>query len=129
MKAAVRYYSRTGHTKALAQAIAKGAGVTAESVPAEMTEKVNVLFIGSGLYAAFLDKHLKDYLESLDASKVGKVVMFSTSMLSKRAFPLMKKVLEAKGITVADETCYAKSMPNADLLKEAELFGKKLSSN
>lgn len=129
MKSAVRFYSRTGHTKALAQAIARGAGVTAESVPAELTEKVDVLFIGSGLYAAFLDKHLKDYLESLDASKVGKAVLFSTSMLSKRAFPLMKKVLEAKGIPVAEETCYVKSMPGTEQLKEAELFAKKLSSN
>lgn len=58
MNAAVRYYSRSGNTKAVAEAIAKGAGVQAVSVDAadaKITEPVDVLFIGGALYAYGLD--------------------------------------------------------------------------
>ena len=49
MGVAVRYYSRSGNTKAVAEAIAKAAGVKAVSVDqkdAALKEPVDVLFIG-----------------------------------------------------------------------------------
>lgn len=61
MNIAVRYYSRGGNTKLLADAIAKSLDVSAVSVDSEnseINEKVDVLFIGGALYAYGLDKHL-----------------------------------------------------------------------
>ena len=61
MKVEVRYYSRSGNTKVLAEAIAKEAGVKAISVDskeAEINNKVDVLFIGGALYAYGLDNNL-----------------------------------------------------------------------
>lgn len=54
MKAAVRYYSRTGNTKIAAEAIARAAGTRAVSVDAPdaaIQDPVDVLFIGGALYA------------------------------------------------------------------------------
>ena len=54
MSVAVRYYSRSGNTKAIAEAIAKAARVHAVSVDAPMAgleETADVLFIGGALYA------------------------------------------------------------------------------
>lgn len=44
MKIAVRYYSKTGNTKKLADVIAKAANVSAESIPTKLKEPFDVLF-------------------------------------------------------------------------------------
>ena len=62
MKAAVRFYSRSGNTKLVADAIAGALGISAVSVDApeaELKEKADVLFVGGALYAYGLDKYLK----------------------------------------------------------------------
>ena len=112
MTVAVRYYSRSGKTKAVADTIARAAGVEAISTDAPdatLADRVDVLFVGGALYAYGLDRNLSSYLGTLDASKVGKAVLFSTSWLSKHALDLMRKELEARGITVEDETLYLRS--------------------
>jgi flavodoxin len=131
MNCAVRYYSRSGNTKALAEAIAKGVGVSAVSTDApgsEISERTDVLFIGGALYAYGLDKHLKAWIESLDASKIGKAVVFSTSWISRHSLDLIRRGLEGKGIRVIPDTIYYKNMPSAQQLQEAEMTAKKLAA-
>lgn len=128
MKTAVRYYSRSGNTKDVAQAIAKGCGVDAISVDdknAKIEQNVDVLFIGGALYAYGLDKHLKSYLQDLDGRYIKKAVVFSTSWISKHALDLIKKGLEEKGISVADETFYVKNKPSEKQKEEAQAFARK----
>jgi len=125
---AVRYYSKSGNTKLLAEAIGKGAGVIPISVDedsAKITEDIDVLFIGGALYAYGLDKVMNEYLAGIDGSKVKKAVVFSTSWISKHSIDLIKKALKEKGIEVADETCYVRNKPNDKQLAEAEAFAKK----
>ena len=93
MNIAVRYYSRSGNTKLLADAIAKGLNVNAISVDdkdSKIEENTDILFIGGALYAYGLDKNLKEYLSSIDGSKVNRAVVFSTSWLSKHSIDLIK---------------------------------------
>ena len=125
---AVRYYSKSGNTKLLAEAIGKGAGVIPISVDqdsAKITENIDVLFIGGALYAYGLDKVMNEYLSGIDGNKVKKAVVFSTSWISKHSIDLIKKALVEKGIEVADETCYVRNKPNEKQLAEAEAFAKK----
>lgn len=128
MKAAVRYFSRSGNTKAVAEAIAKAAGtqaVAADNAGAALAEPVDVLFVGGALYAYGIDSHLREYLDSLDAANVGKAVVFSTSWVSKHAIELIKKSLVNRGITVADEALYFRGRPNDGQLREADAFARK----
>lgn len=127
---AVRYYSRSGNTKLVADAIAAAVGTQAVSVDASnaaLAETADVLFIGGALYAYGLDGKLKNYLQSLDASKVKKAVVFSTSWLSRHALDLIKKELSAKGISVENETFYVKNRASEAQLQEAAAFAKKFA--
>lgn len=128
---AVRYYSRSGNTKILAEAIAKAAGTAAVSVDAAnaaISEPVGVLFVGGALYAYGLDKHLKSWLADLDGTKVRKAVVFSTSWLSKHSVDLIRSALQEKGIAVETEYIYAKNKPNAEDLKNAETIVRKVTA-
>lgn len=128
MKIAVRYYSRSGNTKAVAEAIAAAAGVNAVSVDAKaapLSEPIDVLFIGGALYAYGLDGHLKEYLKTLKKEDAKKAVIFSTSWISKHSIDLIRKGLEDAGIHTEAEAFYSKSKPNDAQLKEAEEFAKK----
>ncbi len=128
MNVAVRYYSRSGNTKKVAEYIAEAAGVSAVSVDskdAALSEKADVLFIGGALYAYGIDENIKQYLESLSADKVGKAVVFSTSWLSKHALDLIRKALTEKGIEVESDTLYFKSKAVDGCRDETVRFAKK----
>lgn len=125
MKCAVRYYSRSGNTRLLAEAIADELGVeavSADSSDATISGHIDALFIGGALYAYGLDKKLVSYIRTLDGDMVGRAVLFSTTWLSKHSFDQMRKELEARGIVVAERTFYAKNKPSAERLKEAKAF-------
>lgn len=128
MSVAVRYYSRSGNTKKVAEYIAEVAGVDAVSVDAKdaaLTEKADVLFIGGALYAYGIDDNLKKYLQTLSGDKVGKAVVFSTSWLSKHALDLIKKELADRGIQVESDTLYFKSKAVDGCREEAVKFAKR----
>ena len=46
MKAAVRYYTKGGNTRKVAEAMAEAIGVEAKSIDFPLEEKVDVLFLG-----------------------------------------------------------------------------------
>ena len=129
MSAAVRYYSRSGNTKALAEAIARGAGAPAISIDAEdaaLGSHVDVLFLGGALYAYGLDKRLSAWIGTLKKETVGKAVIFSSAALSRHALDLLRQALTAQGIPVEAETFFARSKPGEKQLRDAEAFGKRL---
>ena len=129
MKVQVRYYSRSGNTKILAEAIAKGVNTKAISIDdsnALISDKTDVLFIGGALYAYGLDNKIKEYIANLDSSNIKKTVVFSTSWISKHSIDLIKKALKNKGIDVVEEYIYYKNKPSNNELKEAEELAKKL---
>lgn len=51
MNKAVRYFSKLGNTKAIAEAIAEGAGASAVSITdePELKQRVDILFLGARL--------------------------------------------------------------------------------
>lgn len=130
MNTAVRYYSRSGNTKIVAEAIADALQVKAISVDssdAQLKDKTDVLFIGGALYAYGLDKHLKTFIRNLDPAKVGKAVIFSTSWISRHSIDLIRRELQKKGIPAEQGTFYVKNKANDAQLKEAADFALKIT--
>ena len=51
MRIAVRYYTKTGNTKRLAEAVGKAIGVEALPISEPISEPVDILFLGNSYYA------------------------------------------------------------------------------
>ena len=102
MRVEVRYFSRGGNTKKLAVAIAQAVGTEALSTDTPLSEDVDVLFLGSSVYAYGVDDEVKRFIRGINV-KVGKVVNFSTAALVKSTYKQVGKLLEEKGILQAKE--------------------------
>ena len=83
MKAAVRYYTKTGNTKRLAEAVAAAVGTEALPISVPVTERVDILFLGNSYYAFNIDPEVRDFIRSLDQSKIGRIVNFGSAAMLK----------------------------------------------
>ena len=92
MKSIVRYQSRGGNTKAVAEVIAQALGTEALSVDNPVTEYTEVLFLGGGVYEWKMDKSLLDFMEQ--------IVAFSTTGATDSTLKQIRKTAEEKGIVV-----------------------------
>ena len=108
-KVLVRYLSKLGNTKRIAEAIADGAGVEAVSITEQpsVEEHADILFLGGAPYANIMAPELRAYAESLSSDKIGRVVLFTTSNWSRRTVRALRKILTEKGIPVDREYFYA----------------------
>lgn len=131
MKVAVRYYTKSGNTEKLAAAIAEAVGVDAHDVSVPLSEDVDILFLGSSVYAAGVDPAVKQFISNLQV-EVGTVVNFSTAAILKSTYKQVKKLLDAKGIPLAEEEYACKgsfgpmnrNKPDDKNLEEAAEFAK-----
>jgi flavodoxin len=103
MKLAVRYQSHGGNTKAVAEAIANAAGVTAESIETPIIEPVDILFVGGGVYKWDIDISLKNFLENLNPEFIKSVAAFTTAGGMDKTKIIISMVKD-KGINVENET-------------------------
>ena len=135
MRVAIRYYTRGGNTKKLADAIAEAIGVEAKTTAEPLTEDVDILFLGSSVYAYGVDDEVKKFIKGIDV-RVGKVVNFSTAAIIKSTYKQVAKLLAEKNISFAKEefACRGsfavmhKGKPDADDCKAAADFAKKIVS-
>lgn len=104
MKYAVRYASRGGNTRAVADEIAKKIDVKAERISEPLEEEVDVLFLGAGVWFASVTKDMKEYLAALDSGKIKQIVAFSTSGHLESAIKKITAVAKDKGIKVNEES-------------------------
>ena len=133
MKVAVRYYTRSGNTKKLADAISEALNVEALNVSAPLSEKTNILFLGCSYYAFDVDEAVKDFIV-YNKDNIGKIVCFGTSAMMKSMKKPVTKVAKTVGVTVSDEEFHCrgrfgkihKNRPDADDLKDAAEFAKKV---
>lgn len=134
MNIAIRYYSKTGNTKKLAAAISEVSGVKMETVDVPLDGDVDILFLGSAVYGAGVDNKIKDFINKLDVSKVGRVVNFSTAALLPSTYSQISKLLKAKDISLDTNEFHCrgrfkfmhKDRPNNDDLNEIKAFAKRI---
>lgn len=91
----------------------------------ELKERVDILFLGGAPYANIMAPELKEYAEKLDATKVGYVILFTTSNWSRRTVLALKKLLRKKGAHVSDEYFYAHMLHIKGRVEAAREFGRK----
>lgn len=96
MNIAIRYYSRGGNTKKLADAIAKVVGVDAKDCSVPINEPVDLLFLGGSVYWGGIDKNLKQFIAQLKPENVKCVATFGTSALKKEPDRETEKLVESK---------------------------------
>ncbi len=100
MDYAVRYYTKTGNTKRLAEAVAKELGVEALPISEPINEKVDILFLGNSYYAFNIDPEVREFVASLDKEKVGKIVNFGTAAMLNSTYKKVKEEADKVGIAM-----------------------------
>lgn len=131
MKTAIRYYTRTGNTKKLAEAVAKEAGVKALPITEPLTEDVDTLFLASSVYAAGVAGDVKKFIANINV-KVGEVVNISTAAIIESTYLQVKDVVEKNGLKMSEHeyhcrgqfTLMHRGRPNAKDLQDAAEFTK-----
>ena len=138
MRAQVAYYSRTGNTKKVAEAIAEAVGCNAESADeCRVDEPIDVLFLGGAVYATYQHGYhpaIRQFLKDLDKRKVKKVAVFVTFAFSD-SIGKLEDLVKNSGLVLASEkfACKGKFLfwnlrrPNKDDLQKAKEFAERVA--
>ena len=134
MKAAVRYYTKTGNTKRLAEAVANAIGVEALPITTPVTEAVDVLFLGNSYYAFNIDPEVRDFVKSLNKDLVGKIVNFGSAAMLNSTYKKVKAEADKVGIPMDDREFHCKGefkgihkgKPDETDMKAVAEFAKKI---
>ena len=132
MKVAVRYYTKTGNTKRMAEAIAKVLGTEALPLSAPVEERVDLLFLGNSYYAFSIDPEVRDFIRTLDKDKVGKIVNFGSAAMLNSTWKKVKAEADKAGIPMEAREFHCKGefkglhkgRPNAEDLEAAAALAR-----
>ena len=136
MEIAVRYFTRGGNTKKLAEAIGDAVGVAPLDVSVPLAEKADILFLGSSVYAGGVDDAVKQFIAD-NHEKIGIIYNFSTAALVSGTYRQVQKLAAEYGIAMAGEefhcrgafTVMHRGRPDAEDQKAAADFAKKVVSS
>jgi flavodoxin len=130
MKTAVRYYTKTGNTKRLAEAVAAAVGAEALPVSEPVEEPVDVLFLGNSYYAFNIDPEVRDFIRSLSPDKVGRIVNFGSAAMLNSTWKKVKAEADRAGVVMDEREFHCrgefrglhKGRPNGADLAQAAAF-------
>lgn len=108
MTYAVRYYTKTGNTKRLAEAVAGELGIEALPISEPVNEAVDYLFLGNSYYAFNIDPEVKAFVASLDKEKIGKIVNFGSAAMLNSTYKKVKEVADKAGIAMDEKEFHCK---------------------
>ena len=134
MKVAVRYYTKTGNTRRLAEAVAEAVGTEALPLSAGIEEKVDILFLGNSYYAFSIDPEVRDFIRSLDSEKVGCIVNFGSAAMPNSTWKKVKAEADKAGIAMDEREFHCKGefkglhkgKPDGEDLKAAAEFARQI---
>jgi len=141
MKTWVLYYSKGGNTKKIADAITEELGVpkSEQIPPAYPPEGVNLLFLGTGVYAGKPDPKIVEFIRTLNNNRVKNAVVFGTAGGDPNpAIEIVKSLLKEKDINVIDETfscrgkfflLFNRKKPDSNDIKAAKEFARRINDN
>ena len=108
MKIAVRFYTKTGKTKKLAEAIGKAVGAEALPISTPITEPVDILFLGNSYYALSIDPEVRNFVKGLSKDKVGKIVNFGSAAMLNSTYKKVKAEADKVGIAMDEREFHCK---------------------
>ena len=108
MNIAVRYYTKTGNTKRLAEAVAEAVGAEALPISEPVAGPVDILFLGNSYYAFSIDPEVREFVASLDKEKVGKIVNFGSAAMLNSTFKKVKAEADKVGIPMDEREFHCK---------------------
>ena len=134
MKIAVRYYTKTGNTRRLAEAVARAVGSEALPISAPLTEPVDILFLGNSYYAFTIDPEVRAFVRSLDKGRVGCIVNFGSAAMLNSTYKKVKAEADKLGIPMHEKEFHCKGefkgvhkgRPNGEDLKAAAEFARSI---
>ena len=131
MSTAIRYFtkSKKGNTEKLANVVSRALNLEALDVSKDLEENVEKLILINAMYAADIDKEVKEFL-TRNKDKIGEVINMNTSASGSPTWKNVKKVTDKLQIRLSDKEfhCAAswifinKGLPTEDNYKEAENF-------
>ena len=135
MKTAIRYFtkSKKGNTKKLADVVSEATGVEAVDVSVDLTEKVDRLFLINAMYAANIDREVRDFL-ARNAANIGEIVNMNTSASGASTWKAVKKAADELGIKLSEKEfhCAAswifinKGLPSDEDFEQAKEFARSM---
>lgn len=102
MNIAVRYFTKTGNTKKLADAIAQELNVEARELSVSLNEKADILFICNSVYWAGADGSVKKFIRD-NKEKIGLLVNVSTAAMKESTYAQIKKIAEKENVKLSDQ--------------------------
>lgn len=104
MNAAIRYFSKFGHSAEMAKAVGQVVGVAPQTVDTPVSEPVDVLYLGSGVMLGKISSDMAGFIRTLTPDKVRRVICFGSCAIIKSPVPQMRALLEKQGITVDERS-------------------------
>ena len=132
MRIEVRYYSKNGGTKKLAEAIGKELGTEVKTVDVKLEKYADVVFLGSSVYGGKPDPAVTKFIAD-NAKNIGKIVVFGSACTKKSTFPAIKSAAAGSAVKTAEMffQCkgewlfFNKGRPNDQDCRDAADFAKK----
>ncbi len=132
MNIAVRYYTKTGNTKKLAEAVAKAVGTEALPISVPVDEPADILFLGNSYYAFSIDPEVRNFIRSLDKNKIGRIVNFGSAAMLNSTWKKVKAEADKAGIVMDEREFHCrgefkvvhKGRPNEEDCAAAAAFAK-----
>ena len=102
-KFGVRYFSRTGHTRQIAEAIAEELGCKAVPTSERIRGYTDTLFLGGAIYAGKIDESIKGFIKRLNRRNVGKIILFVDAAMGDPCTKI-RKILTQNAFLAETET-------------------------
>lgn len=135
MKIQVRYYSKSGNTKKLAEEIGKEISSFVSDMTHPLDEDLDLMFLGSSVYAGGFSSVIKQFLKE-NSKKIKSIIVFGSSATGKSNHTKITAFCKKLGITVDKEyfSCPGhfllmnKDRPNEEDFNKIKIFAKEIVS-
>ncbi len=135
MKIAIRYFtkSKKGNTEKIAKFVSEKINVEAVDVSKPLEEEVDQLLLINAMYAADIDKEIKNFLKD-NASKIKCLININSAASGASTLKAVKKVADKYNIPVSEKEFHTvaswifinKGRPNEEDFARLEEFLKEI---